>query len=340
MTQTPWKLHLAVAALVVAPVLTGGGAALAMPADGPPPSAADVQKVTALFMKGADLFKAKKYVPALDQFKQSYALLPSPNTHLYIARCLAALGETRAAWIEYDRTAAEARGAGAKYARVPDAALQERDELAPKVGLVTVVVQGSDPAMSVRVGTADVPPDHWGKPFPIEPGTVDVVVQAPGKAPVKQTVTVGPGEQREVRLDATAGGAPVAVGPAPGTPVARAGLSPLRVGAFVAGGVGVVGFVMFAVGGAMSNSTYSQVNTLCSGQQGCPGGNRAVVDDKISSGKTQQGVANAGLVLGVVGVAAGATLFVLSLRKRPSDAGPPSADLVLKPGWVGAQGSF
>ena len=32
MTQPPWKHHLAVTALVLAPVLTGGGSALAMPA--------------------------------------------------------------------------------------------------------------------------------------------------------------------------------------------------------------------------------------------------------------------------------------------------------------------
>jgi hypothetical protein len=341
MTQPPWKLHLAVAALVLAPVLTGGGTAFAMPADGAPPAAADVQKATAFFTKGAELFKAKKYVPALDQFKQSYALLPSPNSHLYIARCLAALGERRAAWLELDRTATEARGAGPKYARVPDAALQERDELAPRLAIVTVVVQNADPAASVRVGALDLPPDHWGKPYPVEPGTLDVVVQAPGRPPVKQTITIALGEQREVRLDAGAGGGPVVVGPGQGAPAPRSGPSPLRIGAFVAGGVGVAGFVMLAVGGALSNATYSDVNALCKGQQGCPGGNRATVDDKISSGKTQQAVANAGLVLGVVGVATGATLFVLSMRKKPpSDAGQPSADLVVGPGWVGAKGSF
>ena len=67
---------------------------------------------------------------------------------------------------------------------------------------------------------------------------------------------------------------------------------------------------------------------------------RTTVDSKISTGKTQQAVANAGLAIGVIGVAAGATLFVLSLRKKPSDAGQPSAGLVVGPTWLGAEGSF
>ncbi len=342
MTQLSWKRHVALAALVVAPVLAGGGAALAMP-QAPPPAAADVQKATAFFTKGADLFKAKKYAPALEQFKQSYALLASPNTHLYIARCLVALGDKRGAWLEFDRTATEARSAGPKYERVPDVAIQERDELAPKPAIVTVVVQNSDPAMTVLVGTSSVPPDRWGKPYPVDAGTLDIVVQAPGKPPVKQTITLGPGEQREARLDASA-----ALPPPPGSgdqanASAQSGMSPLRIGAFVAGGVGVIGFIMLAAGGAASKSTFSSLNTLCMGQAGCPGATgatRATADSDISSGKTQQAVANAGLALGVIGVATGVTLFVLSTRKKQGDAAKPAADLVVSPAWVGARGQF
>ncbi len=202
------------------------------------------------------------------------------------------------------------------------------------------MVQGSDPAMTVSVGTTSVPPDRWGKPYPVTPGTYDVVVQAPGKPPVKQSVTVGPGGQAEAHIDLAA---PVAPPPPVEQPAAGHGMSPMRLGAFIAGGVGVVGFIMLAGGGAASNGTYNDINTICGGKAGCPspmGATRADVDSKISSGKTQQAVANAGLAIGVIGVAAGATLFVLSMRKTPSDSGKPSANLVVKPTWAGVEGRF
>src|ERR1700679_3814796 len=116
MTHPRWKRHLALAALCAAPVRCGGGAALA----GGTPSPADVTKATDVFKKATEQFKSKKFVPALDGFKQSYALVPSPNSHLYIARCLAALGKARAAWIEFDHTADEATAGGAKYAPTHD----------------------------------------------------------------------------------------------------------------------------------------------------------------------------------------------------------------------------
>jgi hypothetical protein len=351
MTQHFWKRHLACAALIVAPVLTGGGAAFALPPGAAPPSPADVQRATSLFVRATELFKTRRFVPALEQFKQSYALVASPNSHLYMARCLAAIGESRAAWLEFDRTAGEASADGPKYAPTHDSALQERDELLSKLALVTVAVQAGDPAMSVKVGVYEVPPDRWGKPYPIEPGTVDVVVQVPGRAPVVQQVTVRRGERREVAINGAALG-PVAgpgVGPGPGgggggggSP-SGGGVNGLRIGAFVAAGIGVAGFALFGAEGSMSSSTYNSLNTTCGGKAGCPAAasDRTTVNNLISTGKSQQLLANVGLGIGIAGVAAGATLFVLSLRKRPaSDAGGPSADLVVGPTWLGARGAF
>src|SRR5690349_20067772 len=72
------------------------------------PSPADVKKATQHFEKGSDFFEGKKYALALQEFKTSYSTVPSPNSHLYVARCLAQLGETRDAYIEFDKVIAEA----------------------------------------------------------------------------------------------------------------------------------------------------------------------------------------------------------------------------------------
>src|SRR4051812_4881405 len=107
MAQSSWKCHVALAALVALPLLTTASPALAQPA-GPPPSADTTQKATAFFTKGGELFKAKRFGAALEQFEQSYRLVPSPNSHLYIARCRRDMGETRAAYLEFDKVLAEA----------------------------------------------------------------------------------------------------------------------------------------------------------------------------------------------------------------------------------------
>src|SRR6185369_12465698 len=140
--------------------------------------------------------KAKKYVLALEQFKLSYATVPSPNSHLFIARTLAAMGETRNAYLEYDKVIGEAHERAKsedRFKETEEHARLERDELAPRLGLVTIMVTHDDPSTTVRVGAHDVPRDYWFKPYPVDPSTVDARVQSQGRPAVVQTVTLGAG---------------------------------------------------------------------------------------------------------------------------------------------------
>jgi hypothetical protein len=83
----------------------------------------------------------------------------------------------------------------------------------------------------------------------------------------------------------------------------------------------------------MDNSTYDDLKGACTGNV-CPPNKQG----EVSAGKTQQTVANVGLVLGGVGLAAGATLFVISLSPRSS--GSSSTGLVVAPGYLGLRGSL
>lgn len=368
MKRASWKRQAAVVALFAAPLVTAGAPASAQPkgakspatkaakpppavkappvAKPPPPAATppaaapggDTAKATQLFMKGSELFKAKKFIPALEHFKQSYATVPSPNSHLYIARCLAAIGETRLAWLEFDAVAEEAAARAAsepKYVPTRDSANVERDELAPKLGLVTVDVLRPDPAATVRIGAWPVPRDRWGRAYPVDPGTYDARLESPGRPPVQGTFTIGPGQRRGLSLD---GGGAIAEGPKAPAP-SGSKMTPLRIGGIVAASVGVVGFAMFAGGGIASTGTYSDLKTKCGGDSGGCGG--LDVSGDISKGQTQQAIANAGLIIGAVGIAAGATMIGLSFRGgAQKDAGKPTAELVLGPSWAGISGSF
>jgi hypothetical protein len=329
------------AALAAGATITTAGIAAAQPRPPrppppPPPGAAsttgDTQKATQLYQKGTELFKAKRFIPALEQFRASYATVPSPNSHLYIARCLAAMGETQKAWLEFDAVAEEASARGdQKYLPTRDSANLERDELGGKLGLITVSADRAAPNARLRIGGWEVPRERWGRPYPVDPGSYEVRLETPGRPPQKANVAVVAGDRRAVSLD-------TAVAPPP-PPVAKSSgkINGLRVAGIVASGVGVAGFAMFAVGGAMSNGTYSDLKTQCGGDTGgCKGHD---VSSDISKGKTQQAIGNAGLIVGAVGVAAGVTLIVLSTRKKGDDA-RPSAELTVGPSWAGVSGKF
>ncbi len=299
-------------------------------ANGPDASKA----ATALFTRGTELFKAKKFGPAMEQFRQSYALVPSPNSHLYVARCMAALGDTRNAYVEFNKVVDEATQRAVteeKYAPTRDSARVERDELSSKLGLVTVTLASPDLGRA-RIGRYDLAPEDLGRPYPLDPGNYDVVVEGLGRPPIKQSISVGPGEKREVLLSAPVG--PVAGPVEPPPPVRSSKINGLIIGGIIGEVVGVAGFAMFAAEGAASKSTYSSLEKTCGSNGGC--GTHDVSSD-ISKGKSQQTIANVGLGLGIAGVATGTTLIVLGVRKKSS---APQTGLVVGPGYVGYDGTF
>jgi hypothetical protein len=323
-------------------------------ADGVLPSAATpVQRehAQAKFMRGKDLFSQKKFEEALAEYRASIDIVASPNTRLQIARTLRAMSKYVAAYAELGRTLIEAKELAAedsRYQRAYDAAVQERSELQPLMGFVTLTVQNPADGTRILLGTEEIRRAEWAEPLPIYGGKADIEVDTPGHAPVKVPVSVAPGGKAELTIDAQSGTPDVPVAapaappppPAPAPPPPPSGTSPLRLGAYVAGGVGVIGLATFAIFGAMAGSTYNDLQSAC-GSGPCPSSKA----DEISSGKTQQVVANVGLGVGIVGLAAGGTLFVLSLKKHAPEqalSAPAvrSAALVVSPSSVGVRGTF
>lgn len=315
------------------------GGSAAAPAAPATPSPDAVEKAQNLFKKGSALYAQKKYAAALEEFRASYATVASPNSRLYIARCLADLGEHVDAYLEFQGVADEAAERAKteeRFAKTQETAQIERDEVAKKLALVSVTITHPESAAGLRVGGKDVPKDQWGKPYPAKPGQVDVVVTSTAGAPVTQTLTLAAGDRNDVTLDAAPAPAAASVQLTPEAPSSRAGLRPY---AYIAGGVGVAGLALFTVAGIMSNSTYSDLSDTCNGP--CPPERQ----DDIDKGKTQQTLANVGLVVGAVGIAAGATLFVLSLTGDDTSAeqqggAPPRVAIGVAPGYATLRGTF
>lgn len=324
-----FALPLAATLLAAAPAFAAGVA----PAQATP---AQREDATNRFVKGRDLFGANKFEPALAEFNASYDIVASPNARLYIARCHRELGHLTIAYSELTRTLAEAKALAKddpKYEKTAESAQTERTDLETKLGFVDLSISHTAPNTVVKVGGDVVARDAWSGPVPVTPGTVDVVVESEGKAPIVQSVQLAPGEHKPVPVDAGADApAPPVVAQVEAPPPKKV---PLRTIAYVAGGVGVAGLATFTIFGLLSNSTYDGLKSDCP-NNACP----ASKSDDISKGKTQQTIANIGLVVGAVGVAAGVTLFVISSKKADPSPTAASARVTAGPGYVGLQGAF
>jgi hypothetical protein len=82
----------------------------------------------------------------------------------------------------------------------------------------------------------------------------------------------------------------------------------------------------------MAANRWSTIKDEC-GNAPCPAAKR----DYIEGGQTQQRIANVGLVIGIIGIATGVTLFVIS---KPKTATEPTTSAVVGPSFIGLSGTF
>jgi hypothetical protein len=285
-------------------------------ADGAAPataSALEREQATTLFVRAKEQFDQKNFKEAIEGFRASLAVINSPNTRLYIGRCLRELGNAQQAYVEFGRVANEAREAAAsdgRYTLTADEATQERDAVAPFLGFVTIELRGADDSIKLRVSGQEMGTLASRDPLPVTPGAIEIVVERDGVPVARRGLSMTAGEHVSLAIDVP----PRPPAPPPSVhkePPPREDQTPktLRTLSFVAGGIGIAGLATFAIAGAVTKSTYDDLDTRC-------GGSRCLQDssDDISRGVTTQTIANVGLVVGAVGIVGGVTLFLLSTK--------------------------
>jgi hypothetical protein len=334
------RLFRLLATLPVVTALALAHAPLALAAGDPPGQASPVKREQAQsrFERGKTLFTAKKYDEALVEFRASFDIVASPNTHLFVGRCLRELGRLVEAYVELGRTAIEAKELAAedsRYARAAESATTERNEIAKKLGFISITLDHATDATTLKVAGEEVRRAGWSEPIPAVPGTVVVRVETPPGLPIERTVTLAAGARESLAIDVN--DAPVAPGASPPVSTTKdsgpSGRSSLRTWAYVTGAVGVAGLVTFTVAGLSAHSTYSSLRTECGGAP-CPPSRQSEID----SGRTKQTIANVGLIIGIVGVATGTTLFFLGGSAEKPTA--PHTAISVGPGTIALQGSF
>ena len=174
------------------------------------PAHADRSESTAAALRSFDAgraaFDAGRYDQALAQFETSDELLPSPNSRLYIARCLRKLNKLGSAYTHFQLAAKQAQDRivttnERRYAATRDAALAEGAEIEAEVPRLTIAVAPAAPeGIVVTKNGAVVPRETWGMPVETDPGDVLVEARAPRCTPVRERITLHAGEQRQVTL--------------------------------------------------------------------------------------------------------------------------------------------
>jgi hypothetical protein len=301
---------------------------------------AQTMKANMAYKRGVLALRLNKPVEALERFRESYAIVASPNSRLMVVQALAELGRDVAAYHEAVALVAEAEAAAAKAARRYEATLKaaraELEAAEARVALVKVSVAAPADDVAITVGGAPLAREVWGTPQPYAPGSLEIVITSAAGSR-SRTLEATAGESFEVELTAPRA-RPEREAPKPDTPVAEPedpGVSPLVILGGVSLAIGAIGFAGFAGFGTLSNDRIDELESACPDPQRCDQAFEPLADE----GRTYQTVANVGLGLGITGVAAGAILLIVGLTATPSD-GEEGATLLVSPGGVTLRQSF
>jgi hypothetical protein len=263
------------------------------------------------FTQAQQLYDAGKTEAALEAFRGSHAAFPSPNSRLYVARCLRDLGRNAEAYVEFKAVlldAAEAEDAD-RYSMTLEAASLERASLRPRLGMLRLTVPDDVPGLEVKVGGRVVFPADWTQPIPADPGTVTVSATAPNRQAYSRTFLIAAGERPAIvlALAPSEETEPPVAEPVPSSPPApvAAPWPTWRAVAVGSAGVAVVGLAAWGAFGLQARARYDHLRGECAGHCG------PEFQDSIDAGRTETLISEVGLAVGAVGLAGCVLGFLL-----------------------------
>jgi hypothetical protein len=300
-------------------------------------SEADRATARALALEGHDALQKKDYATAADRFQRADALVHAPTLVVDWARALQGLGRFVEAHEKYELVLREgvANSAPKSWTRALEDAKRELDALKPRLAWVTVMLKDPSDA-SVKIDGVVVPPAAVGVKRAADPGFPEVTVTAPGYEAFKQTVTIGPGEEKviEVSLQKLP---ELATAPAADNPyrAQRTDNHARRFVSYVLFGVGGVGIVGGAVTGGLALHKRSDLKAQCLGDT-CPSSSAKTLSRYHTYGTTSA----VGFALGVAGLGTGLALLLTEPHAEESARAGLTLHPVLGLGTLGAEGTF
>lgn len=329
------------------------GAAIALSL-GSRPTAAVAQEIGAdgrtLFQQGRALYDAQRWDEALALFRQSMAALPSPNTRLYMGRCLRSLGRYGEAWGELSRAATEAnarRATEPRFTPTAEAATAEAVALSDRIAYVVVEVPNAPSGTTVTLNGRVLATEEFGTLLAVDGTTASVEALAPGAVPYRGSSQVTAGHQARfvVRFGAPDAAVTTAESQATVTLVQSGSNHPGASGGWWSGGrvagVSMLGLgVLLGAAGAVTavlagNNEDALVSQCPRGT--CQPGATAEQVGLVQDGNTLVTATNALWISGGVLAAAGLVTMLVSGGKSDEVFTPT---LAVGPGMIGLRGRF
>ncbi|WP_437648659.1 hypothetical protein [Sorangium sp. So ce362] len=318
-----------------------------------PAAAQELAAAEALFNTGVTDLEAGKYDTACPALAESQRLDPRPGTLFALADCQDRTGKIASAATLYDdyllATDQLKPMQRLRHDKRISVAKARRAELASQIPELTLVSPPSVPA-GVRITRdgADVSPAELGVALPLDPGEHVITFRLDDGPVVEERISLAAGEKTTLAIDlrrAEKKPERPAVASAPRGGFARAPqgeekLSGRRVGALVAGSVGVAGLALGGVTGLMTLAKKPIIEEHCRGKI-CDTKGKAAADATRLPGL----LSSIGFGIGVAGAVAGLVLWstepsgptgtgrVGRRVQATVDAGPEGAALGLKGVW-------
>jgi hypothetical protein len=301
--------------------------------------------------EGAAAMQQGNWAQAVDLFTRAESLVHAPPHLLYIARASAKLGKLVRAHEIYLKILREtlAPNAPKAFVEAQAAAVTENGELEARIPTINVVIEGDAKDVTVMRDGAPVSSALIGVPHPVDPGEHKYQAVTKSGAPASDVVAVivAEGAKQVVTLVINPGAlaaasAPIA-GPSSGSdlvppPETKSNGGWMRPAGFVGLGVGVVGVAIGTVFVIQNHSKRGDANTAyasCGGAS-CNVSNEPSISALDKSATNAEGGAWTGYIVGGVGLAAGATLLILSSQSHSHEENAAPQTGQLHP-WFGGK---
>jgi hypothetical protein len=302
------------------------------------PSASDRATARSLAGEGYQALQAKDYAAAADRFSRADALVHAPTLMIDWARALAGLGKLVEAQERYEQIIREGVDAKApkSWQRALSDAGTELSQLKPRLAWITISVTGAADAHVTIDGLA-VPPAAIGVRRAVNPGSLEVRVEAQGFLGQKKTVELAEGAEDAVAFNLEPDpdlqkAPPPEVPPPEPAPVKPADPTAM----YVAFGVSAAGLAVGAVSGGLFLSKRSDLTGVCNAHRECVSDHQ----DDVTQYNTLGTIAAIGWGVGIAGAGVGLSLWVANRGTKSA----PTKAVVVHPfvglGSVGAVGSF
>jgi tetratricopeptide (TPR) repeat protein len=308
----------------------------------------DPAAAQALFDQAVELTKHDKYDEACPKFQESNRLDPSIGAQFQLANCHERNGRIASAWAMFLDVASQSR-ARAQLER--EAVARERAaKLEPRLPrLVVTVPEGSKvPGLEIRRNGILVGAAQWGTPMPVDPGEVELTLQASGKESLRQRVRLEEGKTFNYSVPALADAAPVTARettpasaateqpavPAPPrspSPPADAGTNRNRPWVIGLSTVGVAGLAVGTTFALLALSKYEQSKDDCDKDDVNACGSHGI--ELRDEARTKGDIATVGFIVGGVGLAGAGVLWLTGAGSAGTHSGF-SSRLRAAPVWA------